>query len=557
MIGRNLIVAVAGVALVAAVPAAAQDHLPALGADFPRYASIEPNVRFWTRVYGEWGLDRVVVHDARRPELIYEILTLPGPVGERYSDAQREFLDERIAHWRGRLTRLEHDLGTGQPLDDEQKQLAIQVTTSAGSEAIRGAADRIRTQRGVRERFRRGVEIGRRYDALIRETLREEGVPEALAYLPHVESSFQSQARSSAGAVGAWQFTRSAGRRYMHVTSAFDERLDVVLAARGAARYLRDAYAKLGQWPLALTSYNHGVGGMTQAVAALGPDYERIFLEYEGRLFGFASRNFYSEFLAAVDVASRAETFFPEGISPEPPFDHDRLTLPRAASPRAIARRHGLAVAELAAINPAWTSRAVRSDLSIPAHATVWLPRGTLSAARPPAAAPGNAERAARGTEYVVRPGDTLTSIATRHAVDVEDLMRSNGLADPSIQPGQRLVVTESSQATSSDDDHVVRPGETLSTIARAHGLSVDRLRSLNGLGTGDTLIRPGDRLRVRPDESSRSTDAVHVVRKGETLLRIATRYGVQLTDLLHINELDLHAVIHPGQQLVIPFLPR
>jgi peptidoglycan lytic transglycosylase D len=377
---RHLTVAALGALfLMAGLTAHAQDAPTPRPTDFPRYPSIEPNIRFWVRVYSEWGLGQVVIHDMERPELIYEVVALPGTIQESYSDEQRELIRTRVEGWRDKLRTLEVAIAAGQELSDEQKALALLVTTNAGSEAIRGACDRVRMQRGVRERFRRGLEISQRYDALIRQTLREEGVPETLAYLPHVESSFQSRAVSSAGAVGAWQFTRSAGRRFLHVTSAFDERLDAVLAARGAARYLKDAYAKLGQWPLALTSYNHGVGGMTQAVAQLGQDYEKIFLEYDGRLFGFASRNFYPEFLAAVEVASQPATFFPDGLSPEPPLDYDRTTLTRASSPRVIARQHGLSVEELAALNPAWTARALRSGLSIPANATVWLPRGTLA----------------------------------------------------------------------------------------------------------------------------------------------------------------------------------
>jgi len=545
--------------LLFSLPAWAEGEQPAPPSSFPTYAAIEGNVRFWVQVYGEWGLGQVVVHDARRPELIYEVVALPGVVGERYTPEQRAFIDGRADAWRAQLRALEQALAEGQPLDDEQKSLAVLVTTTAGSASVQGAADRVRLQRGVRDRFRRGLEISKRYDALIRETLRQEGVPEDLAFLPHVESSFQSHAVSSAGAVGAWQFTRSAGRRYLQVTSAFDERLDAVLAARGAARYLKDAYATLGQWPLALTSYNHGVGGMVRAVAAHGPDYERIFLDYEGRVFGFASRNFYSEFLAAIEVASHAETYFPEGLSPETPLDHERWILPRASSPRAIARRHGLGLEELSAINPAWTARAVRSDLSIPAHATVWLPLGTLAANRPP---PPDARADGRSvTEYVVQPGDTLDGIARRYAVTVADLRRWSGFPEGStiIQTGQRLVVSGQRAPVAPDGEHVVRSGETLSTIAGANGLSIDELRALNRMSPRDSLIRPGQRLQVSGEAPgpARSDETVHVVRPGETLVRIATRYGVRLADLLHLNQIDAHTIIHPGQRIVIPFLSR
>ena len=138
-----------------------------------------------------------------------------------------------------------------------------------------------------------------------------------LAYLPHVESSFQARARSSAGAVGIWQFTRGTGRKYLKITSAIDERLDPIAAAHGAAQYLADAYEELASWPIALTAYNHGVGGMAKAVKDHGADYEQIFNEYEGRRFGFASKNFYSEFLAARAIARDPERYFPEGFDAE------------------------------------------------------------------------------------------------------------------------------------------------------------------------------------------------------------------------------------------------
>ena len=130
------------------------------------------------------------------------------------------------------------------------------------------------------------------------------------------------------------------------------------------------------------------------------------------------------------------------------------------------------------------------------------------------------------------------------------------------IQPGQRVVVSGEAEPIAPGPparEHEVGPGETLSTIARMHGLSIDELRSLNSMSPGQTLIRPGDKLLVggNTGKPGAARDAVHVVRRGETLMRIATSYGVRLADLLHINRLDSRTVIHPGQRIVIPFLPR
>ena len=97
-----------------------------------------------------------------------------------------------------------------------------------------------------------------------------EGIPEEIAWLPMVESTFNVEARSKVGAAGVWQFMPGTGRQYMRVDATVDERLDPIIAARGAARLLRHNYQGLRSWPLALTAYNHGYYGMQRAVRQLG-----------------------------------------------------------------------------------------------------------------------------------------------------------------------------------------------------------------------------------------------------------------------------------------------
>src|SRR5262245_64012566 len=173
----------------------------------PAPEGIRERVDFWKNVYAGWSLSQVALHDMDHPGLVYEVIDLPGPAGERYTDEQSAFVKATREQLESRLRELERKVLAGEPLDDSEKELALKVTTSAGSDAIVGASARVRSQRGLRERFRRGIEISGRYDAMFREIFREAGLPEDLAYLPHVESSFQAQARSSAGAVGVWQFT--------------------------------------------------------------------------------------------------------------------------------------------------------------------------------------------------------------------------------------------------------------------------------------------------------------------------------------------------------------
>lgn len=418
---------------------------------FPSLEGLRGHVEFWKKTFGTWGLGQVALHDKEHPSLVYEVLELPGNVTGAYTPEQERFIRARREALEARLQRLEQMAALHAPLTDDEKELAILITTNAGTDAIGGVASRVRSQRGLRERFRTGLEISGRFDAIFRQIFREAGLPEDLACLPHVESSFQVAVRSSAGAVGMWQFTRGAGRRFMNINASLDERWDPVAAARGAAQYLKRSYELLGDWALAVTSYNHGVEGMLRAKGSFGNDFERIVREYDGRSFGFASKNFYAEFLAAREIARDAARFFPDGLKVEPPMGLDRVVLEKSAPAHTLAQRYGVNLRDLAALNPAWTRRAVRGGRPLPAGTEVWLPEGTLeriSAKRNRATAvkrtlPNDASgRAVDAAVHVVRRGETLLKIAASYGVRLTDLLLANEITERSIlRPGQHLQI--------------------------------------------------------------------------------------------------------------------
>lgn len=357
-------------------------RIPMVSGDavFPAPPVLHPQIAFWQNVYAVWGTGQVALHDSRYMDLIYEVINVPGFVAEGYSESQKALVKERFEALKMNLDALETKTASRMPLSPDEEALAARIqSSSGGSGAIAGASNRLRSQRGLRERFKRGLEISGRYDAAFREVFREAGLPEDLAYLPHVESSFQNHAASSVGAVGMWQFMPGTARNFMMMNAAVDERRDPVASAQGAARYLGQAYNRLDSWPLAITSYNHGVGGMSRAKGELGTDIVAIVQRYSGKGFGFASRNFYTEFLAARNIARNPQRFFPEGLRYEAPLNEDRVRLRQPVDVDTLSSYYETSPDQLMLLNRAWNPSARNGRVSLPAGAMVWLPAGTMA----------------------------------------------------------------------------------------------------------------------------------------------------------------------------------
>ncbi|WP_462321981.1 lytic transglycosylase domain-containing protein [Halochromatium sp.] len=463
---------------------------------FPVPDEIQPNVDFWRHVYGVWSRGQVAFHDNEHMGVVYEVAELPGAIQEGYTNEQRAWVKSRKALYRDRLSSLERKVRERAPLTASDKALLAKIEQGAGKSAVYGASDRLRSQRGVRERFKRGLEISGRYDPYFRQIMSAKGVPEDLAYLPHVESSFQTHARSSVGAAGIWQFMPATGRDYgMRVDRNIDERLDPITCADGAARYLSAAHRKLGSWPLAITSYNHGKGGVANAKAQYGDDIGKIVKHYKGRAFGFASRNFYASFVAAREVADHPQRYFPEGVRYEQPWSHERLVLRSPMPAHHVANHYGVSTASLARLNLHWRDPAIEGRSQLPAGSTVWLPAGSTRrvASHPPdyrdrISVPSTASLVVRNDSRSSK--QTVKSGTARLATT-----KSTSATTAASKPATAR--SSAKTTTSSPKYHVVKPDETLYRVAVNNGISVDKLRKLNQLGPNDNTIRVGQKLKV------------------------------------------------------------
>jgi membrane-bound lytic murein transglycosylase D len=338
---RLLLACVLTLALVRSV--AASEPPLRFGPEFPVSAAMEERIRFWIRIFTAVSRNEILLHDRDDLRLIYDVL----PIGAAHPTALAEAARRR---YDGTLTVLAISDAVG-PLDfispERMRIRAVAADRGAGIFYAR-AAGNVRAQRGMRETFAEGIVRSDAYLPTIQRTFKDGKLPPELVYLPHVESSFNAQAMSRAGAVGLWQLGRETARNLLRVDGPVDERLDPVRSTAAAAKHLKRARDVLGSWPLAITSYNHGVAGIVRARSAVGTDsLDDIIRGYDGPTFRFASQNFYAEFLAAVHVARYARHYFPD-IRRVPV---QQYVVRSGDSLWTIARRHRVTVRDLQAAN--------------------------------------------------------------------------------------------------------------------------------------------------------------------------------------------------------------
>jgi membrane-bound lytic murein transglycosylase D len=285
---------------------------------FPRPAGLEPNITFWVNAFTYWSERDFVVHDRDNVSLVYQRFHMPGdgaPTGEEIEWAN--------AYLKAKYGDVLNRLATGRPAIGWDEQRVAAMFKGQPPSAYARAAQNLRVQQGLSEQFHDSLLRSRYYRPKMEQVFARAGLPPQLVALASVESGFSARVRSSAGALGIWQFTRSTGREFLKITRYRDDRLDPVRSTQAAAELLQSNYQALGSWPLAITAYNYGTAGMERAAAEFSSDYMKIVQNYNGPHFGFAVKNYYAEFLAADQVHRYENKYFPgiedEEAPPPPP----------------------------------------------------------------------------------------------------------------------------------------------------------------------------------------------------------------------------------------------
>ena len=412
-----------------------------------------------------------------------------------------------------------------------------------------------------------------RYRPAIVKALKKAGLPEELSWLPLIESGFRVNALSRARALGMWQFIASTGYKYGLKRGRWvDERMDPEKSTEAAIAYLKELHQIFGDWQTVLAAYNCGEGRVLKCINSQKVDYLDHFWDLYRRLPSETA--FYvPKFLAVLHILNDPDTHGFTLPEVDDPVQSETVTINRQASLKTIARHIGISDKELKGLNPA-----LRRNVTPPRPYALRVPVGkgaVLLAAldaiprwRPPVPT---------CVTHKVRKGETLSTIARRYRTSVRAIMDWNHLKSSryiiaghylKIPVGKRYAAAAKKRVSavpstgsshqsgkSSITRYVVKKGDSLWKIARRFNTTTDEIQSLNNLP--DSRLRIGQVLVISipsPQTYARANPGMDVYRvmKGDSPYTIARKHGMELANLLRLNSLTPRSTIFPGQILIV-----
>lgn len=408
---------------------------------------IREMVEFWRNVFGRYEHHHSILHDPDHLDIVFGVLDFSelyeNPlINEEERRRVRSFIEEeRKNQIRGLLLALAEGYA---PQNQYEKMIEKAYGGLHEPRKYETAAQGLRAQWGQKDRFEEGLMRFGRYQENLEEIFREEGVPPEITRLTFVESMFRLDAVSKAGAAGPWQFMPTTAKIFLRMDQYVDERLDPLLAGRAAARLLRKNYEQVESWPMSINGYNSGIGHLIKASKRLNTkDIARIIQHYQSPGYQFASRNFYPEFLAALEIAQNYSKYFGE-LAFESPIPFDQILLPYHTSLYKLALLTGVDRNILRDLNPAIHKQVFAKHGVFPAGYRLRIPfqqsnlyLATIELLR---------EEEKDVYWHVVERRESLPTIAQRFKVALNLIRKVNGLQDDQLEAGQILKIPGASE---------------------------------------------------------------------------------------------------------------
>ena len=437
--------------------------------------------------------------------------------------------------------------------------------------------------------FARWLERSGRYLPIIREELKQAGIPDEIAYLPLIESGFNLNAYSRAHAVGPWQFIRSTGRHFgLTIDPYVDERRDIIAATKAAVQFLKELHEEFDSWYLAVAGYNAGAGTIRRAINKTGSD--NFWKLAQSRYLPPETKLYVPKLIAAILIARDPEKYGFSDLSYEDPLDFESVEVPPWTPLQAVALACDADYSEIRTMNmelgKAITPPMEAYTLKVPAGKSQLVEQNL------------DRVRAVVRTTYkdhIVADNETINNICRQYKLNTITLLKANNLRKSKLKAGLHLripvqvteykllspeALADASHRSSGDGVilHRIRPGETLSTIARKYGVSMQQLASWNGIRdmrrirAGSQLAlylenspfknnkeqRPvlASRTKEKPSEkeSDKPSITYYDVRKGDSLWKIAQKFQLTTDQIREWNNLKSD-MIQPGHRLILKLL--
>jgi peptidoglycan lytic transglycosylase D len=453
------------------------------------------------------------------------------------------------------------DAETKQEVEQELKTVSYDIPVEVNDTVL--SFIRI-FQNSRRKEFVGGLVRSGRYLDLMKRIFREEGLPEDLVYTALIESSFKANAYSHSRAKGFWQFISGTAKRYdLQMDWWVDERSDFEKSTRAAARYLKDLYGMFGDWYLALASYNCGENKILYVIRQTG--YNNFWDLSNTRYLRQETKNYVPAILAGMIIAKDPQKY---GFSeiPDNPMEFDNIEVDYTVDLRLVAECTGTSLEEIKLLNPELNRlttppKSYGYNLRVPKQTkeTFLAEISTVPV-----------EKRITWRKHEVKEGDSLTSIATLYRTSVSSIAAVNSFdSTTTLSVGQKLIIpigrSTPVSATSMDGRSMasgtkgyysVRRGDTLFRIASRFGVSVEQLCAWNGISSR-RLLKPGDSVIVRfsPEKTASFTRSgkmlIYKVKRGDTLYEIASNYDTDVESIRRWNNLDSQN-IRPGDRITI-----
>ncbi len=425
-----------------------------------------------------------------------------------------------------------------------------------------------------RKHYERWLSRSSRYRPMMYRELEAAGLPRDLVYLSMIESGYNAHAYSHAAAAGLWQFIPSTGKLYdLRIDYWVDDRRDPEASVGAAIDFLGELHKMFGDWRLAWAAYNGGPGRVRRATSQAGS--KDFWVLARGSYLHSETDNYVPKIMAAAIIGHHPERYGFTGIPYQEELTYEKVKVEGSVEFDVLAKCAGTTVEQLQELNPA-----LRRYATPPEGYEVRVPVGRTETFLAALSSVPKSELVTI-VKHTVKKGETLGVIASKYGTSVSALSSANGLRNANhIYVGMSLripkkgyedapAVASSSSSSSKSapapkaaaapkvSTHTVSRGETLSSVAAKHGVSVEQLKSWNKLKSSTIMV--GQKLSVQGSSassasgtSSAAVTSTHVVKKGESLGSIASKYGVSTSQLQSWNGIRDASHIEVGQKLAV-----